>query len=165
MAKVLTSTMEAESKDDAVDKTSQIIKRAITWEISDSETDSESELCSSTAVVARPRSTAGQECAGKGKLDRCMRGDEASQVTFLAPLPQGAPSSPNLEKREKRSASVKARKLERELKKEERRRRKKQDELEKQKRKEAAAAMKSLRPNQCIKHMIVCVDPGRMFLV
>ncbi|XP_062999084.1 probable crossover junction endonuclease EME2 [Elgaria multicarinata webbii] len=159
--------MEGVEKDGAVDGNNHLVRRAITWEISDSEGDSDTESWNST-TVANHLAADVLVHAEKEKLHLCMRLGEAKEMSSLTSLPEVASCSPGSEKRKKHSpqetkmvqTKAEARMLERKLKKEERMRRKEQDALEKERRKEAAAALKSLRPDQCMKHVTVCLDPG-----
>ncbi|XP_044289392.1 probable crossover junction endonuclease EME2 isoform X2 [Varanus komodoensis] len=159
--------MERDEKDDVPDGTSQLVRRAITWEISDSEEDNDTE--SKNAAAVESLSSAVQDHAEKEKL-LCKSLDEAKEVASLTSLPEVASCSKSAKKGKKKCSTEKMKMglrqtkaeenmLKAELKKE-RMERKEQDALEKKRRKEAAAALKSLRPDQCMKHMIVCVDPG-----
>ncbi|XP_061455560.1 probable crossover junction endonuclease EME2 [Rhineura floridana] len=158
--------MEEGKKNDALDRTAQLVKRAVTWEISDSEGDNDIEL-RDLATGGSPLAAGDWDHVPKEKLEMCVSANEPKELPFFSSLPQAGSCSP--EKRKKKRSTkgletaqtkAKAQKLERELKKEERRRRKEQCALEKERRKENAAAFKSLRPDQCTKLMTVCVDPG-----
>ncbi|XP_060138864.1 probable crossover junction endonuclease EME2 isoform X2 [Zootoca vivipara] len=153
---------------DVLDRTSQLVKRAITWEISDSEGGSDIELQDSGAVVSHVAAGVWGH-PDKEKLETCIVPGEPKELPLLTLVPQVASCSPSPEKKKKnqppkgpRAVQTKVieRKLERRLQKEEKMRKKKQCALEKERQKEAAAALKSLRPDQCMKYMTVCVDPG-----
>ncbi|XP_077774604.1 structure-specific endonuclease subunit EME2 isoform X2 [Podarcis muralis] len=160
--------MEEGKKLDVLDRTSQLVKRAITWEISDSEGGSDIELQDSVAVVSHVAAGVWDHL-DKEKLETCISPGEPKELPLLTLVPQVPSCSPSPEKKKKNQppkgpravqTKVKERKLERKLQKEEKMRKKKQCALEKERRKEAAAALKSLRPDQCMKYMTVCVDPG-----
>ncbi|XP_053220751.1 probable crossover junction endonuclease EME2 isoform X1 [Podarcis raffonei] len=160
--------MEECKKLDALDRTSQLVRRAITWEISDSEGGSDIELQDSVAVVSHVAAGVWDHL-DKEKLETCISPGEPKELPSLTLVPQVASCSPSPEKKKKNQppkgpravqTKVKDRKLERKLQKEEKMRKKKQYALEKERRKEAAAALKSLRPDQCMKYVTVCVDPG-----
>nr|XP_028563020.1 probable crossover junction endonuclease EME2 isoform X2 [Podarcis muralis] len=160
--------MEEGKKLDVLDRTSQLVKRAITWEISDSEGGSDIELQDSVAVVSHVAAGVWDHL-DKEKLETCISPGEPKELPLLTLVPQVPSCSPSPEKTKKNQppkgpravqTKVKERKLERKLQKEEKMRKKKQCALEKERRKEAAAALKSLRPDQCMKYMTVCVDPG-----
>ncbi|XP_048348938.1 probable crossover junction endonuclease EME2 isoform X2 [Sphaerodactylus townsendi] len=158
--------MAEDTKADPLEKTDHVVKRADTWEISDSDADSDVESRKATRAVVAPLPAATWNCAGK---EKCAEMDESCEGQSVASGPP-APTSPRSMKkrRKKRSpeeveaerARLEARKLEREFKKEEKMRRQRQIVLEKQRRKEAAAAWKLVRPDQCLKRLTVCVDPG-----
>ncbi|XP_077172836.1 structure-specific endonuclease subunit EME2 isoform X2 [Paroedura picta] len=158
--------MGEDAKADPLEKNSHVVKRAVTWEISESEADSDVDSWKTTGAGSGHLPSASWDCAGKEKP---VRVGSSSEGPSLGSASQEAPSarSPKT-RRKKRSpeemeasrAKLEARKLERELKKEERLRRQQQSALEKQKKKEAANAMKLLRPDQCMKRLTVCVDPG-----
>ncbi|XP_060116456.1 probable crossover junction endonuclease EME2 isoform X2 [Heteronotia binoei] len=156
----------ADVKVDPLEKTSHVVQRAVTWEISDSEADSDVESWKTTSAAGSHTPAAICNYAGKEKREGTGKSSEGLSLDSVS---RKASSSLSLKKRRtKRSleemeadrAKLEARKLERELKKEERMMRRKQSALEKQRQKEAAAALKLLRPEQCMKRLTVCVDPG-----
>ncbi|XP_033023179.1 probable crossover junction endonuclease EME2 isoform X2 [Lacerta agilis] len=160
--------MEEGKKLDALDRTSHLVKRAFTWEISDSEGGSDIELQDSVAVMSHVAAGVWDHL-DKEKLETCIIPGEPKELPLLTLVPQVASCSTSPEKKKKnqppkepRAVQTKVieRKLERKLQKEEKMRKKKHCALEKERQKEAAAALKSLRPDQCMKYMTVCVDPG-----
>lgn len=153
--------MEGEKKTVALDG-----KRAITWEISDSEEDGDVKPESSTASAIY--SDVGvQGCSDKQELEPGM----AKAVPLLIPLTQTVSCNSRPEKKKKKQsleknkmAQIKTEEKKKSMdKKEEKMKIKQQIAAEKERRKEAAAALKFLRPDQCMKQMIVCVDSGSMF--
>ncbi|XP_058013862.1 probable crossover junction endonuclease EME2 [Ahaetulla prasina] len=142
-------------------------KRAITWEISDSEEDSDVKPESSTAFVIHS-DVGAQGCSDKQKLELGMALLEAKAVPLLIPLTQIVSCDSRPEKKKKKQslgknkmAQIKIEEKKKSVhKKEEKMKIKQQIAAEKERRKEEAAALKSLRPDQCMKQMIVCVDSG-----
>ncbi|KAM6424427.1 putative crossover junction endonuclease EME2 [Liasis olivaceus] len=159
--------MEGEKKTVALDGNCQLVKRAITWEISDSEEDSDVKPESSTAF-ANYSGVGAQGCPDKQNLEPCMMLCEAKAVPLLTPLTQAVLCNSSPERKKKKQSLEKNKmgrakreeKKENAHKKEEKVKIKKQVAAEKERRKEAAAALKFLRPEQCMKQMIVCVDSG-----
>ncbi|XP_070617182.1 probable crossover junction endonuclease EME2 [Erythrolamprus reginae] len=152
--------MEGEKKTVALDG-----KRAITWEISDSEEDRDVKPESSTAFVTY--SDVGAEgCSDKQKLEPGMALLEAKAIPL--PLTQTVSCNPRPDKKKKKQsleknkiAQIKTEEKKKSLqKKEEKMKIKEQMAAEKERRKEAAAALKLLRPDECMKQMVVCVDSG-----
>lgn len=154
----------------ALDGKCLLVKRAITWEISDSEEDSDVKPESSTASVYYS-DVDNEGCSDKQKIEPCMALIEAKAVPLLRPLTQIVSSNSKPERKKKKQSlekskmtQIKTEEKQKSLhKKEEKMRIKQQIAVEKQRRKEAASALKCLRPDQCMKQMIVCVDSGSMF--
>uniref|UniRef100_A0A8C6XSM2 Structure-specific endonuclease subunit EME2 n=1 Tax=Naja naja TaxID=35670 RepID=A0A8C6XSM2_NAJNA len=142
-------------------------KRAITWEISDSEEDSDVKPESSTAF-GNYSDVGACSCSDQQKLGPGMALLEAKAVPLLIPLtPTLSCNSRPEEKKKKQSleksktAQIKTEGKKKSMhKKEEKMKIKQQIAAEKERRKEEAAALKFLRPDQCMKQMIVCVDSG-----
>ncbi|XP_039216368.1 probable crossover junction endonuclease EME2 isoform X2 [Crotalus tigris] len=152
----------------ALDENCQFVKRAITWEISDSEEGSDVEPESST-VFANYSDVDKEGCSDKQKLEPCpVALMEAKAVPLLTPLTQIVSCNSTPERKKKKQslekskmAQIKTEEKQKSLhKKEEKMRIKQQIAAEKQRQKEAASALKFLRPDQCMKQMIVCVDSG-----
>lgn len=155
----------------ALDGNCQLVKRAITWEISDSEEGCDVEPESSTAF-ANYSEVDDEGCSDKQKLEPCTGAlIEAKAVPLLTPLTQIVSCNSKPERKKKKQslekskmAQIKTEEKQKSLhKKEEKMRIKQQVAAEKQRRKEAASALKFLRPDQCMKQMIICVDSGSMF--
>ncbi|XP_013930043.1 PREDICTED: probable crossover junction endonuclease EME2 [Thamnophis sirtalis] len=142
-------------------------KRAITWEISDSEEDSDVKPESSTAFATYSDAGA-RGCSEKQKLEPGMALLEAKAVSSLVPLTQTVSCDSRPEKKKKKQsldknkmAQIKTEEKKKSMhKKEEKMKIKQQIAAEKERRKEEAAALKFLRPDQCMKQMIVCLDSG-----
>ncbi|KAM3826640.1 putative crossover junction endonuclease EME2 isoform 2-T2 [Vipera latastei] len=151
----------------ALDGKCQLVKRAITWEISDSEEDSDVKPESSTAFVYYS-DVDNEGCSDKQKIEPCMALIEAKAVPLLRPLTQIVSCNSKPERKKKKQSlekskmtQIKTEEKQKSLhKKEEKMKIKQQIAAEKQRRKEAASALKFLRPDQCMKQMIVCVDSG-----
>ncbi|XP_034286137.1 probable crossover junction endonuclease EME2 isoform X1 [Pantherophis guttatus] len=150
--------MEGKKKTVALDG-----KRAITWEISDSEEDGDVKPESSTAFAIYS-DVGAQGCSDKQELEPGM----AKAVPLLIPLTQTVSCNSRPEKKKKKqsleknkTAQIKTEEKKKSMdKKEEKMKIKQQIAAEKERRKEEAAALKFLRPDQCMKQMIVCVDSG-----
>lgn len=157
--------MEGKKKTVALDG-----KRAITWEISDSEEDSDVKPESSTAFAIYS-DVGARGCSDKQNLEPGMALLEAKAVPLLIPLTQTVSCNSRPEKKKKKQsleknkiAQIKTEEKKKSMhKKEEKMKIKQQIAAEKERRKEEVAALKFLRPDQCMKQMIVCVDSGSMF--
>ncbi|XP_067407480.1 probable crossover junction endonuclease EME2 isoform X2 [Emydura macquarii macquarii] len=165
--------MEENSKNESNGKISRVIKRAAAWKISDSDADSDVESCQTRTVTLTHQAADALDdgiCdhATEEELKSWVGVSEPSELLLPTSPQQVATSFPSPNTRRRRTpeeieagrARAEARKLEREIKKTEKERRKAQEVLEKRRRKETADALKLLRPNQCLKYMIICIDPG-----
>ncbi|KAM4024581.1 putative crossover junction endonuclease EME2 isoform 2-T2 [Anomaloglossus baeobatrachus] len=159
----------------------KILKRAKTWEISDSETEEESTSAQKddTKTVELPR----KECLHKeleasekspdGPKELHLNAEvqpsaEVQTCTLPVPLSGSKTPSPNKRTRRRknpdeveadRSLAEERRKV-KEAMKQEKERIRNQEKEEKTKRKESAMALKLLRPDQCGKYMTVQLDAG-----
>nr|XP_006130104.1 probable crossover junction endonuclease EME2 [Pelodiscus sinensis]XP_006130105.1 probable crossover junction endonuclease EME2 [Pelodiscus sinensis]XP_014432512.1 probable crossover junction endonuclease EME2 [Pelodiscus sinensis] len=159
-------TMEEKSKNQSNGKINRFFKRAAAWEISDSDADSDIES-HQTETVTLMNPTA--DTLDHGICDHAVQEDLKSCLSASEPASpqQVATSSPSQNIMKRIPADIKAcqaraesRKLKREIRKTEKERRKAQEVLEKQRRREAFDTLKLLRPDQCLKYMTVCIDPG-----
>ncbi|XP_071319666.1 probable crossover junction endonuclease EME2 isoform X2 [Trachinotus anak] len=143
-----------------------VLRRAKTWEISESEEEADTETnnddlnndeSSRGATTEDPTSNRGRK---KGKR-------ESGQTSALAPpRPHGSGTPSPARKRRSREEIEADRERARERKEEGERRRvaraqeKEERRREQQRRREAAENLKSLRPENCLRCLTVCVDPA-----
>uniref|UniRef100_A0A7M4FPD6 Essential meiotic structure-specific endonuclease subunit 2 n=1 Tax=Crocodylus porosus TaxID=8502 RepID=A0A7M4FPD6_CROPO len=113
-------------------------RAAAAWEVSDSDSDAE-------APPARAAPS---------------RREETQGGSLRAPMPPRDPAPCPSRSRRRKTRSPGARGLGREQQRADRARKKEQDALEKRQRRETAQALRLLRPEQCLKHVAVCVHPG-----
>ncbi|XP_048868773.1 probable crossover junction endonuclease EME2 [Brienomyrus brachyistius] len=157
------------------------LKRAKTWEISESEDESDSNFRSLiTCDAARKDDIAPSfQFAGENDADQKDVRLEASQASLdadkedsrcgesLSAPPAAATRTSSPEKRRRRAKQQiegervisEQKKEAREKLREERAKQKETKKLEQKQRKEAADRFKSYRPENCLKRMTVCVDP------
>ncbi|KAJ8364212.1 hypothetical protein SKAU_G00130430 [Synaphobranchus kaupii] len=153
-----------------------LLKRATTWEISESEGESDSEIKStSTSAVPKidgPVTPNSQKIvkANNDETEKCnaaARSCETQNLRDTLPLPSTAvPSTPSPGKRRRRTKEeIDADKLNLEQKKKDREkfRNEKAQEKEKkrqeqQQRKQDAERLKCYRPENCLKSLTVCID-------
>ncbi|XP_075686487.1 structure-specific endonuclease subunit EME2 [Rhinoderma darwinii] len=157
----------------------KIMKRAKTWEISDSEEESPSiekddptatELASGNQESLQDpevyeMSQDAKDPDLKTKAPPCA---EVQTSTLSVPLPGTTTPSPNkktkcrknCEELEADRIQAEERRKEKEAKRQEKERIRNQEKQEKEKRKESALALKLLRPDQCGKYMTVQLDAG-----
>ncbi|XP_006637087.3 probable crossover junction endonuclease EME2 [Lepisosteus oculatus] len=160
---------------------SLLLKRAKTWEISESEAESDSETqgrrtcaCSSESQEKVPPSV---DQTSTEQTEDCNKNVEIVPVCTeqagadkrpLAPPAADGPGTPSPGKRRRRTREeVEADRVRagcvreaREQLKKERLQIKEQRKLEQQRRKEAAERLKCYRPEQCLKYLTVCIDPA-----
>ncbi|CAH2307685.1 probable crossover junction endonuclease EME2 [Pelobates cultripes] len=152
---------------------SKLVKRPITWELSESENEEdhgedprEHHACPVLQIdtnVPKVMLSGVEE-----EAQEPVSFVESSGPALALPLPGGTTPSPVKRTRKKKtSEELEAEKVEaeekkkaREAKKQEKARKKDLERLEKERRKHTAAALKLLRPDQCVKYMIVQVDAG-----
>lgn len=162
-----------------------VLKRAKTWEISESEGESDAETKPSikcdaftdqgddndeTATANSP--TDNLEQGNKDYNTNCKSTaiTEPSD-TLVAPRPaMSGTASPGRKRRTKEEIEadrqrVEERKEAREKLKRVRAEEKEERREDQQRRKEAAERQKSLRPENCLKCLTVCIDPGNWFFV
>ncbi|XP_078519110.1 structure-specific endonuclease subunit EME2 [Lissotriton helveticus] len=163
------------------------IRRAHTWEFSDSESDNET-ITEDRGTGSNSSPCALRFCAFNNSISsqQCsFIGGEASVVAQPIPIPPlSSPAKKKVRKKqspkelESSMVQIEARKLgketkrlekerakelvrlERENKRLEKERQKEHELQERQSRKEMSDAIKFLRPDQCMKHMSICVDTG-----
>ncbi|XP_073504267.1 probable crossover junction endonuclease EME2 isoform X3 [Phyllobates terribilis] len=152
----------------------KIIKRAKTWEISDSETEEESTNVETddakTAEMLRKESLHEELEASEISQNRLEDHDLNTKVqpstevptsTLHVPLSGSTTLSPTKRtKRRKNPDELEADKLRADEQRKEKERIRNQEKEEKAKRKESALALKLLRPDQCGKYMTVQLDAG-----
>ncbi|KAM3917155.1 putative crossover junction endonuclease EME2 [Leptodactylus fuscus] len=158
----------------------KLMKRAKTWEISDSETEEESTTVDkddnkSTDLSSNQESLQeepeGYKVSQDEPLDLKSEAHPTPEVhpsTLSVLLPGSTAPSPNKRTRRKKNPEeleadrirAEERRKEKEAKKQERERIRNQEKEEKEKRKESALALKLLRPDQCGKYMTVQLDAG-----
>ncbi len=151
-----------------------VLRRAKTWEISESEgSDAETkpdlnrDESSQIATVAAD-SIQEQSSDHKSKtLPSSAPKTESSQASALSPpRPEGRGTpSPARKRRTKEEIeadrqTARERKEERDRQRAARAREKEERRQEQQRRREAADNLKSLRPENCLKCLTVCIDPG-----
>uniref|UniRef100_W5M2P1 Essential meiotic structure-specific endonuclease subunit 2 n=1 Tax=Lepisosteus oculatus TaxID=7918 RepID=W5M2P1_LEPOC len=153
-----------------------LLKRAKTWEISESEAESDSETqgrrtcaCSSESQEKVPPSV---DQTSTEQTEDCNKNVCTEQAGAdkrpLAPPAADGPGTPSPGKRRRRTREeVEADRVRagcvreaREQLKKERLQIKEQRKLEQQRRKEAAERLKCYRPEQCLKYLTVCIDPA-----
>ncbi|KAJ8399870.1 hypothetical protein AAFF_G00406000 [Aldrovandia affinis] len=161
-----------------------LLRRATTWEISESEGESDSEIrstnrCDSASkpdeeeapnsqVIAQVNNDQTENCnAALGHLPLQEYETQNKKVRDTLPLPSTAvPSTPSPGKRRRRTreeidankVQFEQKKKDREKYKSERAQEKERKSQEQQMRKEAAKRLKSYRPENCLKCLIVCID-------
>ncbi|KAG8557794.1 hypothetical protein GDO81_016731 [Engystomops pustulosus] len=162
----------------------KLMKRAKTWEISDSETEEDptnvetsddtkvTELLKSDQESLQEEPKASKTTQdGLEDLHVKSEADGSCTVqtaTLPVPLPGSKTPSPNKRARRKKNPEeleadrirAEEQKKEKEAKRLERERIRNQEKEEKEKRKESAQALKLLRPDQCGKYMTVQLDAG-----
>ncbi|XP_069503096.1 probable crossover junction endonuclease EME2 isoform X2 [Ambystoma mexicanum] len=163
-------------------------RRAFTWEVSDSEAESDCETCTEGSSVGLDSSPCLLKTTGCGPVvsnQSCLVTEDEGNV-LSQPKPISPPCTPAKKVRKKHGEELvecdllcsEVRKLEKETKRLEKERmkelvrlerekkrlakeqQKQQEQQERQSRKELSEALKFLRPDQCMKHMSVCVDTG-----
>ncbi|XP_017166132.1 probable crossover junction endonuclease EME2 isoform X2 [Poecilia reticulata] len=149
-----------------------VLRRATTWEISESE-DSDHDLKSE---LNRDESCQKETTDSRGEPE-ALRSQEKPinlpsspdksdpRVALSAPEASGGSPSPARKRRsreeiEEARLKAKERKEERERQRAARAREKEERRREQQRRREAAETLKSLRPENCIKSLTVCVEPA-----
>ncbi|XP_075422347.1 structure-specific endonuclease subunit EME2 isoform X2 [Ascaphus truei] len=146
----------------------RLVKRATTWEISDSENEEEPSSVQRDDQKAPPSLEIETTEISRGikKDQESLSSVAADAPTLALPLPISPTPIPIKKTRKKRSPEeleaerAQAEEREREAKRLERERRKDLDMVEKEKRREAASSLKLLRPDQCVKYMTVQMDAG-----
>ncbi|XP_069840255.1 probable crossover junction endonuclease EME2 isoform X2 [Dendropsophus ebraccatus] len=171
--------MESEQDKGSISRSPRkVMKRAKTWEISDSETEEESTSVQrdDTKATEVPRSNL-EGLHGESEAYETSQGGQEnldlktnSESASMLPVPPSGSTTPSPSKRTRRKKSpeeleadrirAEERRKEKEAKKQEKERRRNQEKEEKEKRKESALALKLLRPDQCGKYMTVQLDAG-----
>uniref|UniRef100_A0A8C5R016 Essential meiotic structure-specific endonuclease subunit 2 n=1 Tax=Leptobrachium leishanense TaxID=445787 RepID=A0A8C5R016_9ANUR len=147
----------------------KLVKRPVTWEVSDSE--SEDEPRSESREPQEDRVVLGKvelPSEAEEEADGPVLPVDTTTSTLAVTATRGSTPSPVKRARKKKTADeLEAKKLvmeekkrEREARKEEKEKKKELERLEKEKRKKAASALKLLRPEECGKCMVVQVDAG-----
>ncbi|KAM4697744.1 putative crossover junction endonuclease EME2 [Rhinophrynus dorsalis] len=141
----------------------KLVRRPITWEISDSETEEDTnniqrddQKCPELKVETTETSAVVQEEV------------EEKATALTIPVPTAITPSPTKRSKKRRSpeeleadkAQAEQKKNERELKKQEKKQQRELEKMEREKRKDAALALKLLRPDQSVKYMTVQMDAG-----
>nr|XP_014345010.1 PREDICTED: probable crossover junction endonuclease EME2 isoform X2 [Latimeria chalumnae] len=163
-------------------KNRSFIKRAVTWEISDSEADSDAETKNKDITLCMP--APGLSAAGSGEVfqretpsvkiskDWLVEDDHGEERALTLPSSHNGLTllvTPSVGKRRRKKtpeelreerAKAEQQKREREARKLEKYKLKEKRRLEIQSRKEAADVLKCLHPDQCVKYITVCIDPG-----
>ncbi|KAM9817687.1 essential meiotic structure-specific endonuclease subunit 2 [Neosynchiropus ocellatus] len=140
-----------------------VLRQKKTWEISESENDSDAEKVADLA----PEEKLDNSNRGAKKMDCEETSETSSQTSTLsAPPPSGARTpSPAKRRRTKEEMEAdreraKQRREAREKQREAKAKQKEERRLEIQRRKQAAETLKSLKPENCLKCLTVCVDPA-----
>ncbi|XP_029432415.1 probable crossover junction endonuclease EME2 [Rhinatrema bivittatum] len=138
------------------------IRKVTAWEVSDSEPESDAELCKNKRVNLI-NSTQGTEVAETCDIKEKATLSAGEKDIALA-LSSSLSVSPIKRQRKKRTPEEleadRARANERKLERETKKLQKEQEKMEQQRRREAIEALKLLRPDQCVKYMTIHVDPG-----
>ncbi|XP_066546184.1 essential meiotic structure-specific endonuclease subunit 2 [Amia ocellicauda] len=154
---------------------SLLVKRAQTWEISESEAESDSEVCIGNASPNPDVASVSQTSdvtvdQGDAHVDPLAispdEDEEDGDTLLLAPAP--APATPSPGKRRRRTPQeVEADRIRDQSKREaretlrkERAKLKEEKRQEQRRRKAAAEHLKCLRPEHCLKYLTVCIDPA-----
>lgn len=152
-----------------------VLRRAKTWEISESE-DSDAEGkpnfscdCSSQLVAAsdeiKKDQSSGDKCTSAALQQSNKRA--SSQTCSLSPPRPDGSSTPSPARKRRTKEEIEANRVKAKDRKEARDRQraakaqeKEEKRQEQQRRREAAENLKSIRPENCIKCLTVCIDPG-----
>ncbi|KAG7227777.1 hypothetical protein INR49_013571 [Caranx melampygus] len=150
-----------------------VLRRAKTWEISESEeeTDTEikSDLNNDVCNEKAPASKVLKEDLSphhKRKTSSPTKSDSSQTSSLPPPRPEGSGTpSPARKRRTKEEIEAdrekaRERKEERERQRAARAQEKEERRREQQRRREAAENLKSLRPENCLKCLTVCIDPA-----
>ncbi|KAM8877955.1 essential meiotic structure-specific endonuclease subunit 2 isoform 4-T4 [Synchiropus picturatus] len=136
-----------------------VLRQNKTWEISESENDSDAEKVTDLA----PNEKLDDSNRGACEVD-CKDASETSRLS--APPPSGTRTpSPAKKRRSKEEIEAdreraKQRREDREKQREAKAKQKEERRLEIQRRKQAAETFKSLKPENCLKCLTVCIDPA-----
>ena len=152
-----------------------VLRRAKTWEISESENDSDAETkpglkldeSSQTIPVSTDSTEDNRSDCKHENLQPSATKSESSQTSTLSPpRPDGCGTpSPARKRRSKEEMEAdrqkaKERKEARERQRAAKAQEKEERRQEQQIRRETAEHLKSLRPENCLKCLTVCIDPG-----
>ncbi|KAM7381784.1 hypothetical protein PAMA_012571 [Pampus argenteus] len=150
-----------------------VLRRAKTWEISESENDSDAETKPGLKVDDEyvPVSTDSAEdrrsdCKHENLQPSATKTEACQSSGLSAPPPDGSGTpSPARKRRSKEEMEAdrqkaKERKEARERQRAARAQEKEERRQEQQRRREAAERLKSLRPENCLKCLTVCIDPA-----
>ncbi|XP_073346209.1 probable crossover junction endonuclease EME2 isoform X2 [Pagrus major] len=146
-----------------------VLRRATTWEVSDSEeSDSETKPSSSQIATNSTDLTEDQSSEDKCKTTPSSATKrESGQTSALSPPRPAGRGTPSPARKRRTKEEIEAdrqtareRKEERERQRAARAREKEERRREQQRRREAAENLKSLRPENCLKSLTVCVDPA-----
>uniref|UniRef100_A0A3B4T564 ERCC4 domain-containing protein n=1 Tax=Seriola dumerili TaxID=41447 RepID=A0A3B4T564_SERDU len=151
-----------------------VLRRAKTWEISESEeetdTDTKSDLnhdeSSERATTVSTGLKEGPSSHHKRKTSSATRSESSHTSALPPPRPEGSGTpSPARKRRTKEEIEAdrekaRERKEERERQRVARAQEKEERRQEQQRRREAAENLKSLRPENCLKCLTVCIDPA-----
>lgn len=152
-----------------------VLRRAKTWEISESENDSDAETKpglkldeSSQTIPVSTDSTEDKrsDCKHENLQPSETKSESNQSSTLCPPRPDGCGTpSPARKRRSKEEMDAdrqkaRERKEARERQRAARAQEKEERRQEQQKRREAAEHLKSLRPENCLKRLTVCIDPA-----
>ncbi|XP_029934339.1 essential meiotic structure-specific endonuclease subunit 2 isoform X2 [Myripristis murdjan] len=140
-----------------------VLQRAKTWEISDSEDEGDAQT---KGEESRQTGLSADCGSSRGSQDTCTP-HAVSQSNSLSPpreLKSGTPSPARKRRTKEEVEAERVKAKERKEARERERRAKAQEKEERrqeqQRRREAAERLKSLRPENCLKRLTVCVDPA-----
>lgn len=159
-----------------------VLRRAKTWEISESEEETDTEIksdlnndeCNEKAPVSSQVLKEDLSSHHKRKISSPSKSESSqtsssSSSSLPLPRPEGSGTpSPARKRRTKEEIEAdrekaRERKEERERQRAARAQEKEERRQEQQRRREAAENLKSLRPENCLKCLTVCIDPGEHF--
>ncbi|KAE8579192.1 hypothetical protein XENTR_v10023943 [Xenopus tropicalis] len=147
----------------------KLIRRAATWEISDSDNEEETnkpQTESRKGPIVNIEAT--DQLLGVQKDPAQQPDVEEKTKNLVLPPPTSTTPSPTRRSRKKKTPEQVAaeqeqaeeKKRQRELKRQEKAQKKELEKIERERRKETNLALKLLRPDQCGKYMVVKVDAG-----
>ncbi|MEQ2265766.1 hypothetical protein XENORESO_012241 [Xenotaenia resolanae] len=142
-----------------------VLRRAKTWEISESEDSDHEPKAAFNRGESSTDSRGDHEENSKNLPSSPAKSD--STVTLPPPRPEASGGTPSPARKRRTKEEIEADKLKAKQKKEDREkqrgaraREKEERRQEQQRRREAADNLKSLRPENCIKSLTVCIEPA-----